>query len=179
MLVQANEKSLVNKRPGSLSRSPRPLGQKGEVSSVEVLLPRILVVDDDQLICQQLEHLYRFSGYAVATAFSAEEALSRLQTQDIDLVVTDIRLPGINGVVFTERIKEVWPDIPVIVITGYGDINTAVEVLKNGADDYIVKPFSATVIQASTQAVLERTRVFTEIRHFQRTLKEQYAFGGM
>jgi DNA-binding NtrC family response regulator len=179
MLARASERSMGGKRLRSLSRSPRALGQNGDVSSVMVFLPRILVVDDDQLICQQLEHLYRLSGYAVATASSAEEALSRLQTEDIDLVVTDVRLPGISGIAFTGRIKEMWPNIPVIVITGYGDISTAVEVLKNGADDYIVKPFSATVIQASTQTVLEKARIFTEIRHLQRSLKEQYAFSGM
>jgi len=142
-------------------------------------VPHILVVDDDQLICQQLGRLYTHSDYTVTTATSAEEALEQLETGDIDLVVTDIRLPGLSGVELTERIQQTSPDVPVIVITGHADIGNAVEVLKLGASDYIVKPFNAAAIQESTRVVLEKARVFTEIRHLRRSLKDRYEFGGM
>jgi DNA-binding NtrC family response regulator len=137
------------------------------------------VVDDDPLICQQLERLYTLSGYSVVIASSGEQAIERLEEGDIDLVVSDIRLPGINGVELTEWIQRESPDVPVIVITGHADINNAVDVLKLGASDYIVKPFTAAAIQESTRTVLEKAWVFTEIRHLRRTLKDRYEFGGM
>ncbi len=124
----------------------------------------ILVVDDDPVICQQLERLLTHDGYSVTVATLGEQALQLLENEDIDLVFTNIRLPGIDGVELTRRIVERWADVPVIVMTGYADIGNAVEVLKIGAGDYIVKPFSAAPIQESTRVVLEKTGCFTEIR---------------
>lgn len=150
-----------------------------EKTSVTELIPRILVVDDEPMICQQLERLYTHTGYEVAVVCSAEEALERLEARNTDLVVSDIRLGGMSGIELTKRMQETYPDVPVIVITGFADVNTAVEVLKLGADDYIVKPFSAAAIQESTRLVLEKARVFTEIRHLRRSLQDRYEFGSM
>ncbi len=157
---------------------------KVQQSDADKVLPtktaaQILVVDDERLVCQQLERLFTHSGYAVTIAPSAEKALERLENGDIDLVVTDIRLPGMSGVELTKRIQEKSSDVPVIVITGYADIETAVEVLKLGASDYVIKPFSAAAIQESTRAVLEKVEALTEIRHLRHSLKERGEFGGM
>jgi len=146
---------------------------------MDQLTPQILVVDDEEIICQQLQRLYGYSGYAVQTADSAEAALQRLEKKDIDLVVTDVRLPGMSGVDLTMEIKKSYPDVPVIVMTGHAAIDCAVEVLKNGASDFIVKPFNAEAIQESTRAALEKARVFIEIRDLRRTLKGGGEFGGM
>lgn len=142
--------------------------------------PHILVVDDDPLICQQLEWLYKDDGYRVTVASLVEQAQQVLEKEDIDLVVTDIRLKGpLDGVDLTRLIAERWSDIPVIVITGFAEIETAVEVLKIGASDYLVKPFTAAAIQESTRTVLQRASLFTEIRNLRRHLKENCEFGGM
>jgi DNA-binding NtrC family response regulator len=143
--------------------------------------PHILVVDDDALICQQLERLFAHDGYRVTVASQAEQAQQVLESEDdIDLVVTDIRLAGpLDGVELTRLIAERWSDIPVIVMTGYAEIDTAVEVLKIGASDYLVKPLSAAAIQESTRVVLQRASLFTEIRQLRRHLKENCEFGGM
>jgi DNA-binding NtrC family response regulator len=142
--------------------------------------PHILVVDDDPLICQQLERLYTDDGYRVTVASLVEQAQQVLEKEDIDLVVTDIRLKGpLDGVDLTRLIAERWSDIPVIVITGFAEIETAVEVLKIGASDYLVKPFTAAAIQESTRTVLQRAILFTEIRNLRRHLKENCEFGGM
>jgi len=143
------------------------------------LTPQILVVDDEEIICQQLQRLYTYSDYAVEVAHSGEAALERLEKRDIDLVVTDIRLPGISGVDLTLEIKKKYSDVPVIVITGHAAIDCAVEVLKSGASDFIVKPFGAEAIQESTRAALEKARVFIEIRHLRRSLRGGGEFGGM
>ncbi|MBI2367763.1 MAG: sigma-54-dependent Fis family transcriptional regulator [Deltaproteobacteria bacterium] len=143
------------------------------------LKPCILVVDDEVMVRKQLERLYMQDGFRVSTAPSAEEALEYLSGGEIDLVVTDIRLPGMDGVQLIARMKEICPDVPVIAITGYRDIETAVEVLKQGARDFIVKPFSAPAIQQSTWAALEKMRVFMEIRHLRRSLNDSGEFGGI
>jgi two-component system, NtrC family, response regulator HydG len=140
----------------------------------------ILVVDDDPLICQQLEQLYRSDGYRVTVATLVEQAQQVLEKEDTDLVVTDVRLAGpLDGVELTRLITQRWSDIPVIVMTGYAEIETAVEVLKIGASDYLVKPLTAAAIQESTRTVLQRAVLFTEIRNLRRHLKENCEFGGM
>lgn len=137
------------------------------------------MVDDEEIICQQLQRLYTYSGYKVEVAHSGEAALERLEKRDIDLMVTDVRLPGISGVDLTMEIKKNYPDVPVIVITGHAAIDCAVEVLKSGASDFIVKPFGAEAIQESTRAALEKAWVFIEIRHLRRSLRGGGEFGGM
>lgn len=141
--------------------------------------PHILVVDDDPLICDQLERSFTHDGYNVTVATAAEQALQVLEDEYIDLVVTDIRLPGLSGVELTKRVAERWSDVPIIVMTGYAEIENAVEVLKLGASDYIVKPFSVAAIQESTRLVLEKAGFYTEIRQLRRQLKTGYFFGRM
>lgn len=143
------------------------------------LTPHILVVDDDTVICEQLQRLYALNHYKVTTAHHGEEALEILENEDIDLVIADIRLPGISGVELSQRIAETWSDVPVIVMTGFAEIDHAVRVLKLGVSDFLVKPFDAAVIQESTQAALKKSAVFAEIRHLRRRLKERFEFGGM
>jgi DNA-binding NtrC family response regulator len=141
--------------------------------------PHILVVDDDELAREQLKAVYNHNKCKVTVAHSAEEALPTLAELDIDLSVVDIRLPGMSGVELVKYIRVNYPDVPVIVITGHADLNTAIDVLKLGASDYFVKPFSLAAIQESTQLVLQKAKIFTEIRHLRRSLKESYNFGGM
>jgi DNA-binding NtrC family response regulator len=164
----------MNNAPGTDTAKMRV-----ERSDSSAITPHILVVDDDSLICQQLERLYQHSGYEVSVTHFAENALQMLEKEDIDLVVTDIQLPGLSGIELTKRIMERWSGVAVIVMTGYAEIDDAVQVLKIGAGDYIVKPFSANAIQESTRGVLERASLFTEIRHLRRQLKNGYEFGGM
>ena len=115
-------------------------------------IPHILVVDDEKLICEQLQRSYSDCGYTVDIAVSGENALDRLKTGDIDLIVTDIRLPGMSGVELTMQVRDSFPDIPVIVITGHAAIDSAIHVLKRGASDYIIKPFST----AATKPMVSR-----------------------
>ena len=145
----------------------------------ESLATHILVVDDDPIICRQLARLYSQRDYRVTIATLAEQALELLEDQDIDLVVTDLRLPGMSGVELTRRVLERWNDIPIIVMTGFGEIREAVNLLKAGVSDYIVKPFEAAVVQQSTELALQKTAVFADIRRLRRTLGERYEFGGM
>src|SRR5262245_10797356 len=152
---------------------------RGSSHETASLATHILVVDDDPLICRQLARLYSQSNYRATIANLAEEALAILEDEDIDLVVTDIRLPGMSGVDLAKQIVERWKDIPVIVMTGFADVSEAVNLLKVGVSDYIVKPFEATVVQQSSELALQKTAVFADIRRLRRTLGERYEFGGM
>ncbi|MGH8545028.1 MAG: response regulator, partial [Gammaproteobacteria bacterium] len=155
----------------SVSLSPASTENGRGAAAVSQLVAHILVIDDEPMICQQLERLYTQTGHRVTTTNRVENALEYLANEDVDLVITDMRLPGLSGVDLIRRIQERWPDVPVIVMTGYAHIESAVEVLKLGASDYIVKPFSAAAIQESSHAILEKARIFTEIRHLRRELK--------
>ena len=172
-------KTLKSPQPSVNLKRKKPDETDAEKPVTGQLVPTILVVDDEAIIRQQLERLYAAGGFKVAVCASGEDALKRLEAEDIDLILTDIRLPGISGIELTKHVHERYPDVPVIVITGYGDIGTAVEVLKLGASDYIVKPFTSAAIQDSTRVVLEKAQIFTEIRHLRRVLKDRCEFGGM
>jgi DNA-binding NtrC family response regulator len=143
------------------------------------LIPHILVVDDDPVVRSQLVRLYTHSGYTVVPVSSAEQALKQLADGNIDFVITDIKLPGMDGVELIARMQENYSDVPVIAITGYSNIETAINVLKHGACDFVVKPFDLGSVQESTRVALEKTRVYMEIRHLRRYLKDGYEFGGM
>jgi DNA-binding NtrC family response regulator len=143
------------------------------------LVPIILVIDDEAAVREQLTRLYEQSGYKVETAESAERALRQLADGRIDFVITDIKLPGMSGAELIASMQESYPDVPVIAITGYLDIETAIKVLKCGAVDFVVKPFDLTAVRDATVAALERTRVYMEIRHLRRSLKNGADFGDM
>jgi two-component system response regulator AtoC len=143
------------------------------------LIPNVLVVDDEPAVRSQLAHLYEQSGYRVDIAGSAEEALTHLAQGGIDFVITDIKLPGISGADLIAAMQESYPDVPVIAITGYLDIDTAVKVLKCGAVDFVVKPFDLAAVRDATVTALERTRVYMEIRHLRRGLKNGGEFGNL
>jgi DNA-binding NtrC family response regulator len=166
---------------GSLAgRSVRRKKRAPETAAkVDLPPPRLLIVDDDPMLRDQLERLYSFSGYAVTAVISAEEAITRLGEDDIDLVISDIQLPGTSGVELTSYIRDHFPDVPVIVITGFSDIQAAVDVLKMGAVDFVTKPFDLAGVQELTRAALEKTTVLREIRHLRRRSQDRAVLGGM
>ena len=101
---------------------------------------RILVVDEDASIRDTFEHHLTRSGYEVSTAASAEQALGILAESDPDLVITDVRMPGMDGLELLRQIRSLLPDVDVIVITAHEDMRSAMEAMKAGAQDYLVKP---------------------------------------
>lgn len=160
-------------------RSVEESGPERKERGMFVLTPHVLVVDDDEAQCHRLTDILRECGYTAEFALSAEEALPHLEADEIDIVVTEIHLSGLSGIQFIEQMQQLVPDIPVIVLTGYADVGSAVEILKCGAADYIVKPISATALRAATAAIVEKEWTLMEIRHLRRVFKEKYDFGGM
>lgn len=119
---------------------------------------RILVVDDEGAIRYSITKTLQRVGYQVEAAESGEAALDLLEEQEFDVVLTDIRMPGISGVDLLARIKEKTGDTSVILMTGYASLNSAVESLRLGAHDYLVKPSSSRDIRDSVARGLERAR---------------------
>lgn len=122
----------------------------------EGLSINILVVDDEGAIRYSIGKTLQRVGYQVSAAESAEDALKQLSEQPFDVVLTDIRMPGLTGVELLSRIKERAPDAIVILMTGYASLGTAVEALRLGAHDYLIKPISSQDIRQSVARGVER-----------------------
>ena len=119
---------------------------------------RIMVVDDDRSIRETLESHFRDSGYEVSVAASAEEALSRVAAVDPSLVITDVRMGGMDGLSLLAKLREHRPETDVIVITAFEDMRTAIEAMKAGAMDYLVKPLDLDHIDLTVERCLRDQR---------------------
>ena len=104
-------------------------------------MSHILVVDDEESICWALGRLAREEGHQVQVASSAEDAFELARQGHFDLVLLDVRLPGVDGLSAMARLQELAPGAPIVVMTAFGSLGTAVEAIRNGAFDYLTKPF--------------------------------------
>src|SRR5690606_24765260 len=118
----------------------------------------VLVVDDEGAIRYSVSKTLQRVGYNVNEAASGEEALEMMKADRYDVVLTDIRMPGLTGVELLKRIKDIAPDAIVILMTGYASLGTAVEALRLGAHDYLIKPSSSQDIRQSVARGVERAR---------------------
>ncbi len=119
---------------------------------------RILVIDDDAVAGEFLQEALSRAGYKVDATTSAAEALGE-DLSRYDLLISDIRMPGIDGLEFLRQVREKWPELPVILVTAYGSLETTMEALRQGAWDYISKPFSPEAIRLMVQKVLEMQKL--------------------
>ena len=120
---------------------------------------RILIIDDEEIIRESCRRVLEPEGYDVKTAKSGSEGLRVLHEHVFDLVLTDLKMPDMDGVEVLVRIKENWPDIVVIIMTGYGTVKTAVKAMKMGVFDYIEKPFSPSDLTALVAKAFERRKL--------------------
>lgn len=114
----------------------------------------ILVIDDDAVACEFLQEALRLDGYEVRSLTSAKEALKQ-DLSTYDLLMSDIRMPEMDGLQFLEQVHQKWPDLPVILMTAYGSLETTMEAISLGAWDYISKPFSPEDCRALVKKVLD------------------------
>jgi len=139
--------------------------------------PPIFFIDDEQDLRLANEQTLQLAGFDVRLFEKAEEALPLLSRDWPGVVISDIRLPGMNGSRLQQRIRDMDADLPVILITGHGDISMAVEAMQNGAYDFIEKPFSAERLVESVRRALEKRRLTLENRHLKTELGSQNALG--
>lgn len=117
---------------------------------------RIAVVDDEPVIRSLLERLLSIAGYDVRTYPDGEAALDACKQEAFDLVITDLRMPGLDGFKLMEHLKSERPALPVIVLTAHGDVDNAIQALRRQACDFITKPFDTCNILSSVRRVIER-----------------------
>jgi putative two-component system response regulator len=133
----------------------------------------LLIVDDEaairKLLCQKLSR----EGYQCKEANNAELALDMLETSPIALVILDIKMPGKSGIELLPEIKSGYPDTAVIMATAVTDVNAAIQCLKQGADDYILKPFNLDVLSMAVQRALEKRQLQLEIKEYQQYLEDK------
>ncbi len=125
-------------------------------------IQRVLVVDDDSFSREVLTEAARSLGIQAASRTNGEEALEYARANSIDLVFTDLRMPGMNGVELVRRMNQEFPDVPVVVVTAHGTVETAVEAMKHGAADFLVKPCTPDTIEVVVNRVEHTTRLERE-----------------
>ena len=139
----------------------------------------ILIVDDEKNYLLVLEALLRDAGYEVITCDNASEALEITTSHDLDLVITDMRMPGVDGMEFLVQLRGLQPEIPVIMMTAYATVEKAVEAMKRGAFDYVTKPFKNEELILTIRKALEMHRLKQENRLLSQELQERFKFGNI
>jgi DNA-binding NtrC family response regulator len=137
---------------------------------------RLLLVDDDEVFLRPLHRTLELAGYEVLPVQSGEEALDTLKTEDVDLVLTDKRLPGMDGVALVRQIKADHADLAVVVMTAYGTIESAVEAMRLGAEDYLVKPFEVAEMLLVIRRAIEFQALKSANRRSIRRNQERFTF---
>jgi putative two-component system response regulator len=133
--------------------------------------PRCLVVDDEPRVRQVLVRLMRADGFVVDEASSAPEAIARMRETPASLVLSDVSMPGVDGLSLLRALREEWPDVAVIMCSGNADVRTAVSCLTVGAMEYIAKPFHFEEVRARVTSALEKRRLQLENREYQLRLE--------
>jgi two-component system response regulator AtoC len=140
---------------------------------------RVMVVDDDAETLALLREIVAKEGHQVETAEDAESALRRVDEWQPDLVITDIHMPGMDGLALLATVREKAPDILVILLTAYGSLKTAVDAIKAGAFDYLSKPFVLDDIRLVVRRALEHKKLVRENRSLREQLRERYRFDNL
>jgi two-component system response regulator PilR (NtrC family) len=137
---------------------------------------KILVVDDEKSMCDFLEIMLQKEGYEVTSTTSGEKALELLDNNLYSMILTDIKMPGVDGFVVLRKAKEVSPDSVVIMITAYGSPEGAVTAIKEGAYDYVTKPFRVEEVKLTIKKALERSNLIKENIRLRQAVEERYKF---
>ena len=140
---------------------------------------RVLVADDEESMRHFVSRALRRRGFGVATAASAEEALEILAREPFDVVVTDIRMPGMDGIELLERVSTCAPAVRTILMTAFGSVKSAIDALHRGAENYLTKPFETDELVAAVAKAGEKSRLVEENRNLRRMLHGRSGFGGL
>lgn len=124
--------------------------------------PKILIVDDEPDICRALEFLLKRENYDVITVNSGEDAVARIKEDSFDIVITDLKMGKMDGMAVLEKAKELSPETAVIMMTAFASIESAIDAMKKGAVDYIVKPFLNEEIRMTLKKILDQKKIMIE-----------------
>lgn len=139
----------------------------------------ILIVDDEKNYLSLLSTILEDENFNVLTAGNGTDALSVLEDSDVDLLITDMKMPEMNGLFLLEKVRAGWPDIPVIMMTAHGSVEKAVEAMQKGAYTYIQKPFDNDRLIIFVNKALSHSRVVQENKRLRNVVKTQFSFGNI
>jgi DNA-binding NtrC family response regulator len=134
----------------------------------------VLIVEDHDRLREQLGQFYEQEGFRVTTAACGEDGIEKLSQEKFAIVVSDVKMPGIDGFQLARHVREKYPDTDVILITAFGNIKQAVEAMKLGASDYITKPFQPEAIRLVSEKLIERRRLLEEVKELRQRVHEEY-----
>src|SRR5665213_806625 len=132
----------------------------------------ILIIDDEKAIRKTLTEILGFEGYKIDEASDGEEGLNKFRAKNYDLVLCDIKMPKLDGIEFLEKAKEINPEVPIIIISGHGNIETAVEAVKKGAYDYISKPPDLNRMLITLRNAMDKTTLVAETKVLKRKVSK-------
>jgi DNA-binding NtrC family response regulator len=139
-------------------------------------MPAILIVEDEARMSRLLQLDLGEAGFQTFSALDAEAGLQWLQQEHVDLILTDLKLPGMGGLEFLRAAKRLHPGLPVVVMTAYGTVETAVEAMKMGASDYVLKPFALAEMRMVVEKALDVHRLREENRSLREALGQRYSY---
>ena len=139
----------------------------------------VLIVDDDQSMAETLTKAMTRRGFVVTWRTSAADALTLLDEQDFDVVVTDLHMEGMNGFEFCERVAANRPDVPVVMITAFGNLDSAVGAIRVGAYDFITKPFEVEALRITLSRAVQHRRLRDEVKRLRRVVSDTRGFDQM
>jgi two-component system response regulator HydG len=137
---------------------------------------RIAIVDDDEEMCRLMVDDLRRLGYAAEARTSADEAHALVMNGDVDILVTDLRMRGMTGLELCDAVVASRPDVPVIVMTAFGSLETAIATLRAGAFDFLIKPFDVDALAIAIERALTQRRLRDEVKRLRRAVEETRAF---
>src|SRR6267143_2184063 len=152
----------------------RALGHEVGSSPMSDGTPIVFVVDDDVSVRESLQLLIRCEGWQPETFASAQEFLDRPRSLALSCLVLDVSLPGLNGLDLQKRVAVERPDMPIIFITGYGDVPTTVQAMKAGAVEFLTKPFGDNVLLGAIQNAIERSKTALGHEAEMQSIRDRY-----
>ncbi len=141
-------------------------------------MPKILVIDDEKSIRNTLQDILTHENYEVVLAEDGQEAIEKADQQKFDVVLCDVKMPGMDGIEVLDRFREIDPDATFVMISGHGTIDTAVEAIKKGAFDFISKPLDLNRLLITIRNAMDKTRLVNETRALKRKVSKTYDMVG-
>ncbi len=135
---------------------------------------RIIVADDDDIVRDVISTILSREGYSVASSGDGLEAMNRLRVEDVHLVITDLMMPGANGIEVLKYAVRSNPDIAVVILTAYGTLDTTLEAIKEGAYDYLTKPFKTQEIVILAARAFQKAQLIDDNRELKKSLRDTY-----
>ncbi len=137
-------------------------------------MSRILVIDDERSIRNTLKDILEFEKYEVEVAEDGFKALELIKTSDFDVILCDIKMPGMDGIEVLQKVEEMKPDTPVVMISGHGNIDTAVESIKKGAFDFIEKPLDLNRLLITLRNAMDKSTLITETKVLRKKVSKRF-----